>query len=178
MNDVLPKPFTKEGLLNMLEKHLGHLKKGPHHDCIDTLAPQPAPTAHPMAHQSSTTHSLKDESSPGESPSTVTNWNSPSAQFPGLSPTIPTTHYMHPIHPHPLPHPPPGYAIDHSPLQYQTPHTPLAAPPHRQGQPQTQHRRQLSEMSGPDDLLADAKRQRVLVQNAGGMGNPMQRRPG
>ncbi|KAI9651431.1 MAG: hypothetical protein M1829_003009 [Trizodia sp. TS-e1964] len=28
MNDVLPKPFTKEGLLTLLEKHLGHLKKG------------------------------------------------------------------------------------------------------------------------------------------------------
>lgn len=26
MTDVLPKPFTKEGLLNMLEKHLIHLK--------------------------------------------------------------------------------------------------------------------------------------------------------
>lgn len=26
MNDILPKPFTKEGLLNMLEKHLIHLK--------------------------------------------------------------------------------------------------------------------------------------------------------
>lgn len=26
MNDVLPKPFTKEGLLDMLEKHLMHLK--------------------------------------------------------------------------------------------------------------------------------------------------------
>jgi osomolarity two-component system response regulator SKN7 len=26
MNDVLPKPFTKDGLLNMLEKHLIHLK--------------------------------------------------------------------------------------------------------------------------------------------------------
>lgn len=26
MNDVLPKPFTKEGLLNMLEKHLIHLR--------------------------------------------------------------------------------------------------------------------------------------------------------
>jgi hypothetical protein len=27
MNDVLPKPFTKEGLLTLLEKHLGHLKE-------------------------------------------------------------------------------------------------------------------------------------------------------
>jgi len=26
MNDILPKPFTKEGLLSMLEKHLTHLK--------------------------------------------------------------------------------------------------------------------------------------------------------
>lgn len=26
MNDVLPKPFTKEGLLTMLEKYLSHLK--------------------------------------------------------------------------------------------------------------------------------------------------------
>ena len=26
MNDILPKPFTKEGLLGMLEKHLIHLK--------------------------------------------------------------------------------------------------------------------------------------------------------
>ena len=30
MNDVLPKPFTKEGLLSMLEKHLSHLKKSMH----------------------------------------------------------------------------------------------------------------------------------------------------
>ena len=26
MNDILPKPFTKEGLLSMLDKHLTHLK--------------------------------------------------------------------------------------------------------------------------------------------------------
>lgn len=27
MNDILPKPFKKEGLLSMLEKHLSHLKE-------------------------------------------------------------------------------------------------------------------------------------------------------
>jgi osomolarity two-component system, response regulator SKN7 len=27
MNDILPKPFTRESLLHLLEKHLGHLKK-------------------------------------------------------------------------------------------------------------------------------------------------------
>lgn len=162
----------------MLEKHLGHLKKGPH-DTIDALPPPLPTTTHPMAHQASTTHSLKDDSSPSDSPSTIGNWNSPSAQFPGVSPTLPANHYMHAIHPHAHQHPPPPYAIDHSPLQYQTPQTPLAAPPLRQSHPAqpAQHRRQVSEMAGPDDLLGDAKRQRVLVQTAGGM-NPMQRRPG
>lgn len=29
MNDILPKPFKKEGLLSMLEKHFSHLKE--HH---------------------------------------------------------------------------------------------------------------------------------------------------
>jgi hypothetical protein len=29
MNDVLPKPFSKGALLNMLDKYLGHLKKSP-----------------------------------------------------------------------------------------------------------------------------------------------------
>lgn len=27
MNDVLPKPFTKEGLMAVLDRNLGHLKK-------------------------------------------------------------------------------------------------------------------------------------------------------
>ena len=154
---MLPKPFTKEGLLHMLEKHLGHLKKGP--DGIDGLPP---PTAQSMA-QSSTTHSLKDESSPGESPSTINNWHSPS-QFSGVSPTVPN-HYMHAMHT------PGSYGIDHSPLQYQAPQPPLG------GQRQNQHRRQISEMSGGDDMLNDPKRQRILVQNPSGM-IPMQRRPG
>ena len=40
MNDVLPKPFTKEGLLHMLEKHLPHLKKPVSH-MDGMVAPQP-----------------------------------------------------------------------------------------------------------------------------------------
>ena len=76
MNDVLPKPFTKEGLLNMLEKHLGHLKK-PDYDMMP-------PSATAMT-QHSTAHSIKDEASPGQSPSTMSTWHSPS-QFSGISP--------------------------------------------------------------------------------------------
>lgn len=37
MNDILPKPFKKEGLLSMLEKHLSHLKE--HHAQTDTAVP-------------------------------------------------------------------------------------------------------------------------------------------
>jgi osomolarity two-component system, response regulator SKN7 len=60
MNDVLPKPFTKEGLLNMLEKHLQHLKK-PLHGMDAMGVPQPVqPLAHTSAKQS-----MKDEDSPG-----------------------------------------------------------------------------------------------------------------
>ena len=162
MNDVLPKPFTKEGLLNMLEKHLGHLKKGP--EGIDALPP---PTAQSMA-QSSTAQSLKEESSPGESPSTITTWHSPN-QFTGVSPTVPN-HYMQSVHQ------PPTYGMDHSPLQYQPPppQTPLAAPAR---QNQQQHRRQVSDMTGGDDVSNDAKRQRVFVQNPSAM-SQMPRRPG
>ncbi|KAG8949234.1 kinase-regulated stress-responsive transcription factor skn7 [Tulasnella sp. 419] len=39
MNDILPKPFTKENLFTMLEKHLGHLKQQMSKPSIDTSDP-------------------------------------------------------------------------------------------------------------------------------------------
>ena len=155
MNDVLPKPFTKDGLLSMLEKHLGHLKKMP--DGMDAV-PHHGPGSIP---QSSNAHSLKDETSPAESPSTISNWQSPS-QY-GVSPTQASAppQYMASI-------PATGaYSQEHSPIQYQAPATPMGAP-----RPQI-HRRQISEI-GPDDLSHDAKRPRVYDQNLvmGQMGRP------
>lgn len=45
MTDMLPKPFTKEGLLNMLEKHLLHLKaQRMPRASLDSGAQQPAPS--------------------------------------------------------------------------------------------------------------------------------------
>ncbi|KAG6826169.1 hypothetical protein H0H92_000908 [Tricholoma furcatifolium] len=42
MNDILPKPFTKEGLLDMLEKHLMHLKVFQQHMRLsNTSVPRP-----------------------------------------------------------------------------------------------------------------------------------------
>lgn len=121
MNDVLPKPFTKEGMLRFLEKHLTSFKKD--------AAPQPpaqfqnpAPMAHPggfvtplQAHgppvltigQMPAPQRLKEESSPGQSPAAV-SWS------PGLG-TSPTTAgpFMQPMRDGPYnmtsSHPPPGY---------------------------------------------------------------------
>ena len=145
MNDVLPKPFTKEGLLNMLEKHLSHLKHMP--DGMESMAPHPGSSIQ----QSSTAQSLKDESSPAQSPSTVSNWQSP-GQFPGISPTQAAAphQFMHPMQA--------AYGQEQAPVQFQTPHTPLGVPR------QMQQRRQISEIGG-EDMSSDTKRQRMYDQS-------------
>ena len=158
MNDVLPKPFTKEGLLNMLEKHLGHLKKLP-----DGMEHVPQHSG-PSIPQSSTGHSLKDENSPAQSPSAISNWQSPT-QFQGISPTgpAPPHQYMQSMHPG-------AYSTEQSPVQYHPPHNALSGG----GPRQMQHRRQISEI-GADDLgSSDPKRQRMYEQNMvmGQMGRP------
>ena len=153
MNDVLPKPFTKEGLLNMLEKHLGHLKHMA--DGMESMAPHPGSSIP----QSSAGQSLKDESSPAPSPSTISNWQSP-GQFAGISPTQAAAphQFMHPMHA--------GYNQEQTPVQFQAPHTPLGAP-----RPM-QHRRQISEVGG-EDVSSDAKRQRMYDQSIPLGMNPM-----
>lgn len=76
MNDVLPKPFTKEGLLTMLDKHLGHLK--------DTRVAE-SMQANQMAHASNR-QTLKDDNSSVKSEGTNANWQSPPTQLTGISP--------------------------------------------------------------------------------------------
>ena len=145
MNDVLPKPFTKEGLLSMLEKHLGHLKHLSDGG-MEPMGPQPG-----IAH-ASVASSLKDETSPAASPSAISSWPS-SGPFHGISPTqaSSTQSFMQPMHSG-------GYSEAPSPMSYQPPHTPLGGPP------QMQHRRQISEL-GPEDISNDTKRQRLYEQN-------------
>jgi len=159
MNDVLPKPFTKEGLLQMLEKHLGHLKKTP--NALDHMGAPPPPTLAQMAAK----NSLKSEDSPATSPATVSNWNSPGANL-GVSPAasnVTADDYIamsgqagHGAVPAPYqlqPGMPP-------PIAYGRP-TPAASQP--PGPPQ--HRRQISEISGgPGDMGGDAKRQQIFQQ--------------
>lgn len=148
MNDVLPKPFTKDGLLQLLEKHLGHLKRIP--EGMEAVTPH----MRSSMPQSSSTQSLKDESSPNQSPSTLSNWQSPGGPFSGISPT----HAAAPNNFIQSVPPAPSYGIEHSPLQYQPPQTPLSA----SGPPQ--HRRHISELTGADEIAGDPKRQRIFTQ--------------
>ena len=150
MNDVLPKPFTKEGLLTMLEKHLGHLKKIP--DGMEAM-PQTASTIHPG------THSIKDEASPGQSPSTVSNWASPN-QFSGISPS---NTGQFPSHVNT------SYGMEQGNMQYPSPTTPLSAGSRGAG-----HRRHVSEIAGVDDIGNDPKRARMYATTNAAM-NQMRR---
>jgi len=161
MDDVLPKPFTKKSLLEMLEKHLGHLKKLP-----DGMEAPPPATA-PSMTQTSASQSVKDDSSPGQSPATsMNNWQSP-GQYTGVSPIhanvqnqylqtqIPTT-----------------YTMDQNGMQYQNPQTPISAA--RQGQ----HRRQVSEMSSGGEMAGFPKRQRIYAPGSGVPNQMQTARPG
>lgn len=172
MNDVLPKPFTKEGLLQMLEKHLAHLKKPGH--AMDTMVPPAVQAPQPLP-PTSNRPSLKDEDSPAKSPQTGSNWNSP-GQMPGVSPVGSSVadEYMGAVPGHPGPYGvPPGAAPLQAGMQYNTsPQMALAA-----RQQSNQHRRQISEISGGDDMNAPNKRQQMYAnpQLQPQAMNPMQR---
>ncbi|EEP80605.1 hypothetical protein UREG_05447 [Uncinocarpus reesii 1704] len=162
MNDVLPKPFTRQSLLNMLEKHLVHLKSIP--SGIDATQSAPA-SAIP---QNSATQSVKEETTPGQSPgASIGNWQSP-AQFPGVSPinvTIPNQFIPQQAGP-----PAGPFTMDQNgSIQYSA---------NQMGQmntaaaPRASHRRQVSDMSSGADAHNLAKRQRMFANNA--VVNPMQ----
>ncbi|KAL1633342.1 kinase-regulated stress-responsive transcription factor skn7 [Neofusicoccum ribis] len=174
MNDVLPKPFTKEGLLQMLEKHLAHLKKPGHG--METMVPPAVQAPQPLP-QNSNRPSLKDEDSPAKSPTTGSNWNSPS-QMPGVSPVGSSVadEYMNTVPGHPGPYGvPPGAAPLQAGMQYST--SPQMAAMAARQQQNNQHRRQISEISGGDDMNAPNKRQQMYAnpQLPPQAMNPMQR---
>jgi osomolarity two-component system, response regulator SKN7 len=149
MDDVLPKPFTRKSLLEMLEKHLMHLKRIP-----DEMAAPGAPMAPVQP-------SVRGDVSAGASPaaSSVGTWNSPGG-YSGVSPVNAQVPY------------PMGQqqyldanASVNTSAYGSQPHTPVGARPPGQVQG---HRRGPSEMSGglggPQDPNS-AKRQRMNWQN-------------
>jgi len=155
MNDVLPKPFTKEGLLHMLEKHLAHLKNSGHPG-MESMVPPPVQALNP----GSARPSMKDEDSPAKSPATTSNWNSPN-QVPGVSPVASssTDDYSGMSQGHPG-----MYAVQNS-MQV----NPMSAGGMQYSQPgqlqmqqrQGQHRRQISDISGGDESANNPKRQQM-----------------
>jgi osomolarity two-component system, response regulator SKN7 len=171
MNDVLPKPFTKEGLLQMLEKHLAHLKKPVAQ--IEPMPPQPL---------SATRQSLKEEESPAKSPATTSNWNSPNPMT-GVSPVnnnVPEE-YMHPVQGHQGPY---GMnPMQQGQMQQQMSYNASPQMQMQARQPQGGHRRQISDISGGDDLNNPAKRQQMYgaqlqqQQQQQQQMNPMQQGP-
>ncbi|OJZ81224.1 stress response regulator/HFS transcription factor [Aspergillus piperis CBS 112811] len=167
MDDVLPKPFTRKSLLDMLEKHLVHLKTMP----PGIEAPQSA-AAVTMAAQSSAAQSVKEDSSPGQSPATsMTAWQSP-GQFPGMTAVAPNVPQVQGQY---IPAAPAAaaYAVDQNGVQYPAPAVALATTAPAAVRPQPP-RRQLSEMSSATENPNMAKRPRMYAHQAQPMVNPMQ----
>ena len=164
MDDVLPKPFTRKSLLDMLEKHLMHLKKVPP---VMEQPPLSATTA-PSGAASSTAHSVRDDISNAASPAGSTGtWNSPS-QYSVVSPVNSSMHYPG--------MPPQQQYMDANGNAYQAnPQTPvgLRGPSMMAQQHQQAHRRNQSEMAGGPDMGSANKRQRVYPPQQQPMAAPM-----
>ncbi|KAJ9499358.1 kinase-regulated stress-responsive transcription factor skn7 [Exophiala xenobiotica] len=150
MDDVLPKPFTRKSLLDMLEKHLMHLKKVPQ------MEAPPMSVIAPAGGLPSTSHSVRDDLSAGASPAGSSGtWNSPS-QYSGASPVNPNMHLGA------VPQQQHYIDANGNITSFQNgPQTPMGM---RQNAMQNQaHRRGQSEMSGGGDMGSANKRQRIYA---------------
>ena len=165
MDDVLPKPFTRKSLLEMLEKHLMHLKKLP-----EGMAPPQSATV--SNSHSNPAHSVRDDMSAAASPAGSTGtWNSPS-QYSGVSPVNPQLPYAAMTQQQYMDSNNAAYAHTSS-----GPHTPVGMrgpPMPQQGPGSSGHRRGPSEMAGGggQDMSAN-KRQRMYAPNGQPMAAPM-----
>lgn len=153
MNDVLPKPFTKEGLITMLDKHLSHLKHNPAAS-MSPMEPPPPPLS------AVSKRSTKIEDSPGTSPSTAANWHSPNPNHfsSGVSPA--STHGdEHGYYSQG------GYGgIQPTPPLYNSAPGTMVGAPQRPLHPQQPARRDISQISGGPGEMGDAKRQQMYGQ--------------
>ncbi|KAJ5679714.1 hypothetical protein N7462_007958 [Penicillium macrosclerotiorum] len=157
MDDVLPKPFTRKSLLDMLEKHLVHLK--PMQQGIEAAPPTVAAVT--MAAQTSASQSIKEDSSPGQSPAgSMNNWQSP-GQFQGMPPVPPTMPAVQGQYVAAAAAPPAAYTVDQNGVQFPAP--PAVPVPSTGAPARPQHRRQMSEMSSATEN-PNVKRQRMYPQ--------------
>jgi osomolarity two-component system response regulator SKN7 len=156
MDDVLPKPFTRKSLLEMLERHLDHLKTSPRGP-MEQVPPSAAAVTMAAA-QNSATQSIKEDSSPGQSPAgSMSNWQSP-GQFQNMQ-AVPQN--MPAVQGAYVTAPQAAYTVDQNGIQY--PAAPVAVP--TAGAPsRPPHRRQISDMSSATENPNMPKRQRMYPQ--------------
>ncbi|RDW94091.1 putative stress response transcription factor SrrA/Skn7 [Aspergillus mulundensis] len=157
MDDVLPKPFTRKSLLEMLEKHLVHLKT-----VSQGMEGHQAATPATIAGQSSAAQSvtIKEDSSPSQSPAAaMTAWQSPN-QFQPMA-AVPANLQQVPGQYVPANPAPATYAIDQNGMQYPAPPTVAMSAAGPQARPQP--RRHISEISNGSDNSNLAKRQRMYA---------------
>lgn len=157
----------------MLEKHLVHLKNIP--ATIDGA--QPAAAVAPIPAQNSAAQTVKEESSPGQSPAaSMNNWQSP-GQFQGVSPINPTipNQYIQPTTPAA------AFGLEPNGVQYPAPPAQVAtlnaantAARTQQQQQHHHHRRQVSDMSSAPEPSSFPKRQRMFTPANPVVVNPMQ----
>lgn len=156
MDDVLPKPFTRKSLLDMLEKHLVHLKTMP-----QGIEAPPSAAAVTMGAQTSGSQSIKEDSSPGQSPAgSMSNWQSP-GQFQGMQAVPPNMPAVQGQYVAAAAAAPAAYTVDQNGVQFPAP--PVAVPP-TGAQARPPHRRQMSDMSSGPEHPNMAKRQRMYAQ--------------
>jgi osomolarity two-component system response regulator SKN7 len=113
MNDVLAKPFTKDGMVRILKKHLPYMLKNPSPpgSATDEIAPangQPGSAASygasagmamgqmaggPQPISTGAAQGVKFENTPIQSPATTASWHSPN-QMSHTSPTLDSSSYM------------------------------------------------------------------------------------
>nr|AAN75016.3 stress response regulator SrrA [Aspergillus nidulans] len=159
MDDVLPKPFTRKSLLEMLEKHLVHLKTVP-----QGMEGHQATTPVTIAGQSSAAQSVtikEDTSSPSQSPAAaMTAWQSPN-QFQPMA-AVPAN--LQQVQGQYVPANPAttAYAMDQNGMQYPAPPT-VAMGAAGPGQVRPQPRRHISELGNGNDNPNLAKRQRMYA---------------
>ncbi len=152
----------------MLDKHLSHLKKHP--GSMENMDPPPGPLS------VGTKRSIKTDESPAASPATTSNWNSPNT-FQGVSPAASNQadeqgYYSQGAYAQQGIHP--------TPPLYNSPQGHPIGAPQRPLQPQSAGRRAISEVSGGQPEMGDAKRQQMYAPSpiVGQQGMlPMQRPP-
>ena len=156
MDDVLPKPFTRKSLLDMLEKHLMHLKKA----TVD-MDPAVSSAIAPPIPQSSASQSVRDDSSPGQSPAgSIGTWTSP-GHFPGVSPLHTNIHSQYVPGQHHSPY------IDQGPSpssSFHSPQGPMNVTRPGPQVPSQPHRRPISDMACVTEADNYNKRPRMNIQ--------------